>query len=79
MEIQATTVNHPTSKISATVNEDSAEVKEFFAPAKSHKETINTRLKFFNVLRVRFYHGKGAKNKLEAHQRCFEAACVLVQ
>ena len=67
------------SKISATVDEHSAEVKEFFARAKSRQETINTRLKSFNVLSGRFRHGKGAENKLHVHQTCFEAICVLVQ
>ncbi len=36
------------SKISTTVDTHSAEVKEFFARAKSQQETINTRLKSFN-------------------------------
>ncbi len=67
------------SKISATVDEHSAEVKEFFARAKSRQETINTRLKSFTVLSGRFCHGKGAENKLRVHQTCFEAICVLVQ
>ena len=67
------------SKLSTTVDEHSDKVKEFFARAKSRQETINTRLKSFNVLSGRFRHGKGAENKLEAHQRVFEAVCVLVQ
>ena len=37
------------------------------------------RLKSFKVLSGRFRHSKGAANKLEAHQRVFEAVCVLVQ
>jgi hypothetical protein len=71
--------NGEPSKISASVDEHSAEVKEFFARAKSRQETINTRLKFFNVLGDRFRHGKGAENGLRVHQTCFEAVCVLVQ
>jgi hypothetical protein len=67
------------SKISTTADEHSAEVKEFFARAKSREETINTRLKSFNVLSCRFRHGKGVENKLRLHQACFEAVCVLVQ
>ncbi len=67
------------SKISTTVDDHFDKVKEFFAQAKSRQETINTRLKSFNVLSGRFRHGKGAANKLEAHQRVFEAVCVLVQ
>jgi hypothetical protein len=66
------------SRISVTVVEHSAEVKEFFARAKSRQETINTRLKFFNILGDHFHHGKGAENKLRVHQTCFEAVCVLV-
>ncbi len=67
------------SKISTTVDEHSDKVKEFFSRAKSRQETINTRLKSFNILSGCFCHGKGAENKLEAHQRVFEAVCVLVQ
>jgi hypothetical protein len=67
------------SKISTTADAHSAEVKEFFARAKSRQETINTRLKSFNVLSCRFRHGKGVENKLRLHQTCFEAVCVLVQ
>jgi hypothetical protein len=33
----------------------------------------------FNILSGYFCHGKGAENKLEAHQRVFEAVSVLVQ
>ena len=61
------------------MDEHSDKVKEFFARAKSGQETINTRLKSFNVLSGRFRHGKGAEDKLEAHQRIFEAVCVLVR
>ncbi len=70
------------SKVSTMMDEHSAEVtevKDFFAWAKSRQETINTRLKFFNALRCHVCHGKGIENKLEAHQQCFEAICVLVQ
>ncbi len=67
------------SKISTTVDAHSAEVKEFFARAKSRQETINTRLKSFNVLSCHFCHGKCVENKLRLHQTCFEAICVLVQ
>jgi hypothetical protein len=67
------------SKLSTSVDEHSDKVKEFFARSKSRQETINTRLKSFNVLSGRFRHGKGVENKLEAHQRVFEAVCVLVQ
>jgi hypothetical protein len=56
------------SKVSTVVDEHSAEVKEFFAQAKSRQETINTTLKSFNVLSCCFCHGKGVENKLEAHQ-----------
>ena len=67
------------SKLSTSVDEHS-KVKEFFARAKSGQETINTRLKSFNILSGHFRHGKGAEDKLlEAHQRVFEAVCVLVQ
>jgi len=66
------------SKISTTADAHSAEVKEFFARAKSRQETINTRLNSFNVLSCRFRHGKGVENKLRLHQTCFEAVCVLV-
>ncbi len=66
-------------KISTTADVHSAEVKEFFARAKSRQETINTRLKSFNVLSCRFCHGKGVENKLRLHQTCIEAVCVLVQ
>jgi hypothetical protein len=71
--------NGEPSKISGSKDEHSAEVKEFFAQAKSRQETINTRLKSFSTLSCRFCHGKGVEDKLEAHQRCFEAVCVLVQ
>jgi hypothetical protein len=67
------------SKISTTADMHSAEVKEFFARAKSWQETINTRLKSFNMLSCRFCHGKGVKNKLRLHRTCFEAVCILVQ
>ncbi len=67
------------SKISITHDEHSSEVKQFFAQAKSQQETFNTRLKFFHVLSGCFHHGKGAKDKLKAHQQCFKAVCVLVQ
>jgi hypothetical protein len=59
------------SKISTTLDEHSAEVKEFFVQAKSRQETINTRLKSFNVLSGRFCHGKGVEDKLRVHQTCF--------
>jgi hypothetical protein len=67
------------SKVSTMMDEHSVEVKEFFAQVKSRQETINTRLKFFNILSCCFCHGKGVENKLEAHQQCFKAVCVLVQ
>ncbi len=69
------------SKISITQSEHSAEVKQFVARVKSRQETFNARLKFFNVLGGRFRHGKDAKDKdkLQAHETCFEAVCVLVQ
>jgi hypothetical protein len=66
------------SKISTTVDAHSAEVKEFFARAKSWQETINNRLKSFNILSCCFCHGKGVKNKLRLNQTCFEAISVLV-
>jgi len=66
-------------KISTTMKEHDAHVKEFFARAKSRHETFNTRLKFFGVLSGRFRHGKGADDKLKQHKTCFEAVCVLVQ
>jgi hypothetical protein len=66
-------------KISITQDEHFAEVKQFFARVKSRQETFNTRLKFFNVLSGCFCHGKGAEDKVQAHKRCIEAICVLVQ
>jgi hypothetical protein len=66
-------------KISTTVDAHSAEVKELFARAESWHETINTRLKSFNILSCCFCHGKGIENKLRLQQTCFEAICVLVQ
>ena len=59
--------------------EHDADVKEFFARAKSRQETFNTRLKFHNILGGRFRHGKGSNQKMEIHKTCFEAVCVLVQ
>jgi hypothetical protein len=66
-------------KVSTSIREHDAEVKEFFARAKSRQETFNTRLKFFAVLSERFRHGKGVKKKMDMHQACFDAVCVLQQ
>lgn len=66
-------------KVSTSIAEHEGEVKEFFARAKSRQETVNTRLKFFEVIGGRFRHGKGAKDKLKLHQMCFDAVSVLVQ
>ena len=66
------------SKTSTTVDGHSDKVRDFFE-SRSRQETLNTRLKSFNVLSGRFRHGKGAENKLKAHQRLFEAVCVLMQ
>ncbi|KAL9183000.1 hypothetical protein ACHAXT_004787 [Thalassiosira profunda] len=60
-------------KVSTSIAEHDGEVKEFFARAKSRQETVNTRLKFFEVIGGRFRHGKGAKDKLKLHQMCFDA------
>jgi hypothetical protein len=56
------------SKISITNDKHSSEVKQFLDQAKSRQETFNTRLKFFHVLGGPFCHGKGAQDKLKAHQ-----------
>ncbi len=61
------------------MDEHSEVVKDFVAQAKSRQETINNRLKSFNILSCCFCHGMGVENKLEAYQQCFEAVCVLVQ
>jgi DDE superfamily endonuclease len=52
---------------------DSEEVKEFNKRARARHETLNKRLKDFNVLKDSFGH------ELDKHKFVFEAVCVLVQ
>jgi len=59
--------------ISVTRNDDSAEVKEFKARAKSRHETFNSRIKAFSILETAFRHG------IHFHQTAMESVCVLVQ
>jgi len=59
--------------ITVTRAEDSSELKEFKARAKSRHETFNSRLKSFTILATEFRHN------INFHQCVFESVCVLVQ
>ena len=66
-------------KLTVTRGEHSREFKKFLGRAKNRQESMHTRLTSFGVLSQRFRHGKGTKDKMEFHQMCCEAVCVIVQ
>jgi hypothetical protein len=60
-------------KISVSKDEDSKDVKKFFARAKSRQETFNSRVKSFLITDLPFRHG------FERHGSAFESVCIAVQ
>lgn len=66
-------------KVTATRDQHSSAFKSFLGRAKNRQESFHTRLKSFNVLGHRFRHGKSTEDKINLHQTCVEAICVLVQ
>ena len=57
----------------------SRELQEFLARAKNCEETLHTRFKSWNVLQVRFRHGKGTKERFDLHGDCVTAIAVITQ
>ena len=45
---------------------------------KARGESLHSRLKSFAILRERFRHGNGTKNKMDLHKMAVEAVCVIV-
>jgi hypothetical protein len=66
-------------KITVSKSEHSKEMREFLARAKNREESLHSRFSSFGVLKERFRHGKGTQNKMDLHQSCAEAVCVIVQ
>ena len=66
-------------KITIYKSEHSKEMREFLAHAKNREESLHSRFSSFGVLKERFRHGKGTQNKMDFHQSCAEAVCVIVQ
>jgi hypothetical protein len=66
-------------KITVSKSEHSKEMREFLARVKNREESLHTRFSSFGVLKERFRHGKGTKQKMDFHQTCAEAVCVIVQ
>ena len=59
--------------VSVTRENDSKEVKELKARAKSRHETFNARIKSYTILDTVFRH------PISLHQTVFESVCVLTQ
>ena len=59
--------------VSVTHQDDSDEVKEFKARAKSRHETFNGRIKAFAILATEFRHD------ISFHQMVMESVCIMVQ
>ena len=66
------------NQLTTTRNAHSAKVKDLIKRAKARTESFNSRMSRFNVLKHRFRHGKGTKKRLNLHQSCAEACCVIV-
>ena len=66
-------------KLTVSKSEHSKEMREFLVREKNREESLHTRFSSFGVLKERFRHGKGTQNKLDFHQTCAEAVCVIVQ
>ena len=66
-------------KVTITRDGQSSELRKFLGRAKNRQESLHTRLKSFRILGSRFRHGKSTQNKMDLHQSCVEAVCVIVQ
>lgn len=65
--------------VTITRRDHSKGLKKFLTRAKQRQESFHTRLKSFHILGHRFRHGSSTKNKMQTHQMCVEAICVIVQ
>lgn len=67
-------------KLTLTRSGQSKDLKQFLGRAKNRQETLHSRLKSYRILGSKFRHGKkGTQDKLDLHQMCVEAICVIVQ
>jgi hypothetical protein len=67
-------------KVTVTRSGQSKELKEFLGRAKNRQESLHTKLKSYRILSHNFRHGKkGTQDKIDLHQMCVEAVCVIVQ
>ncbi|KAL7548803.1 hypothetical protein ACHAWF_012061 [Thalassiosira exigua] len=66
-------------KVTVAMDSHSKKARDFINGAKARQESYFWRLKTYAVLRGRFRHGKTTDDKLDKHQMCTEAVCVMVQ
>jgi hypothetical protein len=66
-------------RITTTNGKHSRNLKKFLTRAKQRQESFHTRLKSFHILEDRFRHGASTAEKMELHQMCTEAICVIAQ
>ena len=60
-------------------DEYSSEFKEFAARANNRQEVVNSRLKTWNILRNRFRHGVGTKDRMCLHKMAIGAVAGIIQ
>ena len=67
------------SKIVCVEDGHDDEFKEFISRAKNRQESLHSRIRGFHVLSHCFRHGTSSANRMEYHQTCVHAVCVIVQ
>ena len=67
-------------KVTVTRAGQSKELREFLGRAKNRQESLHAKLKSYRILGSNFRHGKkGTQDKIDLHQMCVEAVCVIIQ
>ena len=66
-------------KIVCTDDDHDPALKSFMGRAKNRQEALHTRFRSFDILSDRFRHGTGSQERMDLHQTCVEAICVIVQ
>jgi hypothetical protein len=66
-------------KIVCTDDDHDPALKSFMGRAKNRQEALHTRLRSCKILSDRFRHGTGTQERMDLHQTCVDAICVIVQ
>ena len=67
------------SKIVCVEDGHDDEFKEFISQAKNRQESLHSQICGFHVLSHCFRHGTSSTNRMEYHQTCIHAVCVIDQ